>query len=87
MFKRVIRRMDNESGFERDTQQLEQQIEALLFASDTPLAAGKIAALIGTTSARQVSVAISSLTAFYRKSNRSYWIVEVAGGYQLTTLP
>jgi segregation and condensation protein B len=79
--------MDNESGFERDEPRLEREIEALLFASDAPLAAGKITALTGAASTKQVLSAIGTLTAFYRESNRSYTIMEVAGGYQFTTLP
>jgi segregation and condensation protein B len=79
--------MDNQSGFEKDASQLEQEIEALLFASEAPLAAGKIAALVGAASMRQIVSAIGALTAFYRETNRSYTIIEVAGGYQLTTLP
>ncbi len=79
--------MDNENGFDKDEPRLEREIEAILFASDTPLAAGKIAALTGAASARYVLTMISALTTFYRESNRSFAIVEVAGGYQLTTLP
>ena len=79
--------MDESPLFERDDRSLEREVEALLFASDTPLSAAKIAALTGVASSKRVLAAIGSLSAFYRESGRSYTIVEVAGGYQLTTLP
>ena len=79
--------MDENNGFEKDEQTIEREIEALLFASDTPLSAAKLAGLTGAASSRGVLSAIGSLSKFYRESNRSYTIVEVAGGYQLITLP
>lgn len=82
-----MRHMADEGGFEKDETRLEREIEALLFASDAPLAAGRAAALVGAASMRQVLSAIGALTRFYRESNRAFAIVEVAGGYQLTTLP
>jgi len=79
--------MDDSSGLEKDEQSLEREVEALLFASDTPLSAAKLAALTGAASSRRILSAIGSLSTFYRDSRRSYMIVEVAGGYQLTTCP
>ena len=79
--------MDENAGFELDDQSFEREIEALLFASDTPLSAAKLAALTGAASSRRVLSAIGALSSFYLDSGRSYTIVEVAGGYQLTTLP
>lgn len=79
--------MDNQDTFERDAKEIEREIEALLFASDTPLAASKMAALVGAASTRHVLPAIGALVNFYRESNRAFTIVEVAGGYQLSTLP
>jgi segregation and condensation protein B len=79
--------MDDNAGFENDDQSLERDIEALLFASDTPLSAAKLASLTGTASPRRILSVMGSLSSFYRESRRSYTIVEVAGGYQLTTLP
>jgi len=79
--------MDENSSFEKDEQTIEREIEALLFASDTPLSAAKLAGLTGAASSRSILSAIGSLSRFYRESNRSYTIVEVAGGYQLITLP
>jgi segregation and condensation protein B len=79
--------MDENEDFEKDEQTLEREIEALLFASDTPLSAAKLASLTFAASSRSVMSAIGSLSASYRECKRSFTIVEVAGGYQLTTLP
>ncbi len=73
--------------FEPDDRSLERDVEALLFATDTPLSAARLAALTGAASPRRVLDAIGALSTFYRESNRSYSVVEVAGGYQLATLP
>jgi len=79
--------MDDQGTFERDDKEIEREIEALLFASDTPLSAAKLASLVGTASTRRVLAAIGTLADFYREANRGFTIVEVAGGYQLSTLP
>ncbi|MBN1165002.1 MAG: SMC-Scp complex subunit ScpB [Candidatus Krumholzibacteriota bacterium] len=62
-------------------------IEALLFASHEPLSISRISSITGITSAREIKENISILEDFYRDHNRSFQIIEVAGGYQLATLP
>lgn len=79
--------MENERGFTGEDAELERRIEALLFASDTPLSAGKLAALTGVTQTKRITAAIDALRRFYEETRRSYTVVEVAGGHQLTTLP
>ncbi len=79
--------MENERGFMGEDAELERRIEALLFASDTPLSAGKLAALTGVTQTKRITAAIDALRRFYEETKRSYTVVEVAGGHQLTTLP
>ena len=76
-----------EKSSNRFEAELARSIEALLFASDVPLTAGKLTSLTGASSAREIREAIESLKAFYLEHKRSFDIVEVAGGYQLTTLP
>ncbi len=66
---------------------LERRIEALLFASDVPLSTSRLTALTGAKSAKHIKDAIESVDRFYRENGRSFEIVEVAGGYQITTLP
>jgi len=66
---------------------LERDVEALLFASDAPLSASRLSALTGDSPAGEIREAVRALERFYRATSRSFGIVEVAGGYQLTTLP
>ncbi|MDD3643759.1 MAG: SMC-Scp complex subunit ScpB [Candidatus Krumholzibacteria bacterium] len=75
------------SSNERERSRLEADIEALLFASDTPLSASRLSALTGGSPAREIKEAVAELERFYREADRSFSIVEVAGGYQITTLP
>jgi len=70
-----------------EEKQLERRIEALLFASDTPLSVKRISSLIGEESLKDIRKAIDSLKKFYSETQRSFTIVEVAGGYQIATLP
>lgn len=79
--------MDENADIGMDDRSLEREVEALLFASDTPLPAAKLAALTGAASSRRILAAIGALSRFYGESGRGFTIVEVAGGYQLTTLP
>jgi len=72
---------------EKAERQLENQIEALLFASDTPLSARRISTLTGEESIARIKGAIEALRTFYRENNRSFTIIEIAGGYQIATLP
>ena len=78
--------MDNADNTRSD-RVLEKQIEALLFASDVPLTPGKIKELAGAPSNTDVRKAVESLSNFYRETDRSYQVTEVAGGYQLISLP
>ena len=54
--------MDENALFEMDDRSFEREIEALLFASDTPLSAAKLAALTGAASSRRVLSAIGALS-------------------------
>ena len=75
----------NDTG--ADSTVLQRKIEALLFASDIPLSAGKLAEITGAPSTRAVRSTLEALGGFYREHARSFEIVEVAGGYQINTLP
>ena len=67
--------------------ELESEIEAYLFASDAPLSASRLSSMTGSGSVKEIREAVDSLEGFYRSTDRSFGIVEVAGGYQLVTLP
>lgn len=77
--------MSTANGSERN--RLEADIEALLFASEAPLSVVRISSLTGNSPAREVKAALQALQLFYSGHGRSFGIVEVAGGYQLATLP
>ncbi len=62
-------------------------VEAILFSSDMPLSAGKIAETVGLDSTKPVKAAIETLNAAYAQRQAAYRVEERAGGYQLLTLP
>ena len=63
-----------------------QIVEALLFASPEPLTQTRIY-LIFETDPPKLDEAVKELNRHYEKSNRSFKIQGIAGGFQLTTLP
>ncbi len=62
-------------------------VEALLFATDTPLPAAKIAQVLGVGSARDVRDHVAALNETYEAIGAAFRIEEIAGGYQMLTLP
>jgi segregation and condensation protein B len=63
----------------------ENVVEAVLFASDEPLTATRLADIVGT-SAKQVQRHIESLNQKYNAHNNAFRIEQIAGGYQMLTL-
>lgn len=61
--------------------------EAVLFATDTPVPATKIAEIIGTGGVAEVKKHIASLNGRYERLGASFRIEEIAKGYQMLTLP
>ena len=76
-----------ESGNRVESGRLAAEIEALLFASDTSLSIGRLSAITGESSTKTIREALGELEGFYRSNHRSFGIVEIAGGYQIATLP
>ncbi|MEM6325679.1 MAG: SMC-Scp complex subunit ScpB [Bacteroidota bacterium] len=71
---------------------LDQSVEALIFASDTPLQADDIAQLLGevtgrVTEAGEVERAVERLNASYRETHRAFRVERWGGGYRLATIP
>ncbi len=66
---------------------LTQMIEALLFASDAPLAASDICRVDERLDEDTVTAVIDELRAEYDRDERSFQIYEIAGGFQLLTRP
>lgn len=63
-----------------------QVIEALLFASDAPLTAARLSAVIGLT-INEVRLIIAELNDKYMLAGLSFRVEGIARGYQMLTLP
>ena len=64
---------------------VQQIVEAVLFASDAPLTAGEIARADESLDEDQVEAALDLLKAEYDDAGRSFQIVELAEGHQILT--
>jgi segregation and condensation protein B len=62
-------------------------IEALLFASQEPLAVSQIQGILKCDDRVEILQVIEGLQGEYESLNRAFHIVEVAGGYQLRSRP
>ena len=62
-------------------------IEALVFSSESPLPLTKIREIIPGLAPKQINSIIEYLNEQYRQGGRSYEIREIAGGYQMFTMP
>lgn len=65
----------------------DQIVEAVLFASDAPLRADEIARADEEMDEDVVEGALGRLRTHYLESERSFDLVELAGGYQILTRP
>ena len=62
-------------------------IEALLFASDKPVVLEQIKKALDGLDSEEIRRLIGELKSEYENSGRGMRIVEIAGGYQMTTFP
>jgi len=62
-------------------------VEAILFATDSPLTAAKIAEVAQLGGVRVVKQAVEQLNTRYEQTGAAFRIEQVAGGYQMLTLP
>jgi segregation and condensation protein B len=62
-------------------------LEALLFSTHHPLTAGRLAELLELESTKPIRRAIKDLNEQYITGDRSFRIEQVAGGYQMLTMP
>jgi len=62
-------------------------LEALLFSTHHPLTSDRIKELMGLKTSKHVRKAVQSLNTQYEQSGRTFRVEQVAGGYQLLTLP
>ena len=64
---------------------VESVVEAVLFASDEPLSAARLANIVETDT-KQVREQIESLNEKYRTNSNAFRIEQIAGGFQMLTL-
>jgi segregation and condensation protein B len=62
-------------------------IEALLLSTHHPLTAGRLAELLDLDTTKSVRKAIKALNDQYESGGRAFRVEQVAGGYQILTLP
>jgi len=62
-------------------------LESLLFSTQHPLTAGRLAELLELPTTKSIRAAVRELNRIYEQSNRSFRIEQVAGGFALLTLP
>ena len=67
--------------------EMKRLIEALLFAAGEPISPARLAKLSGMRDMRCLRRTIEELKAAYAHQKSAFTIEEVAGGYQLLTLP
>ena len=61
-------------------------VEAILFASDSPLTASKIAQVAEIGGQKHIKTAIIELNERYEQGGCAFRVDEIAGGYQMLTL-
>ena len=61
-------------------------IEAVLMVADSSVTPGKLVSLIDGITGREVRNAVDALKREYAESDRAFTVVEVAGGYRISTL-
>jgi len=62
-------------------------VEALLFASDTPLEAERIREVLDLADVHEARRLVDELRARYEASTQGLQVVEVGGGYRMITRP
>jgi len=66
---------------------MESVVEAILFASDEPLTAARLVSVVETGSVKQIRQCVKNLNKKYAGGNCAFRIEQIAGGYQMMTLP
>jgi len=66
---------------------MKQDLEALLFATDTPLGVTRLKPLFPGAEAKDFRDAVDALNAEYEQQGRAFAVVEFGGGWQLASRP
>lgn len=70
-----------------DQDKLKQIIEVLIFASDEPLPVKQIRSYVEEVTPKEIKQAVDQLNHEYKQTERTFQIIEVAGGYQMVSRP
>lgn len=73
--------------FSLDRDQTKQAMHALLFVSDKPISANRIAEILGDIDSEIVKSLLEELKTEINNNNLPYILKEIAGGYQLLVRP
>jgi segregation and condensation protein B len=82
-----VRELETENNQKPQGTEVLQIIEALLFASDSPLTSDKVQAVLKDITLDEIEEIINSLNEKYRMGGHSFAIKKIAKGYQMYTLP
>jgi segregation and condensation protein B len=66
---------------------VKREIEALLFATDSPLTVARLRKLLPETGASELKAAVAELASEYAEAGHAFTIVEFGGGWQIATRP
>jgi segregation and condensation protein B len=83
----VVEEIDDETDESAPQEINLAAMEALLFSTYHPLTAGRLAEFLGLETTKGVRGGIKQLNEMYQSTHRSFRVEQVAGGYQLLTLP
>lgn len=64
---------------------LKNIVESLLFVADTPLSIERLKTILTGIDGKDIRLALETLSAEYEARNGSFYLSEVAGGYQIRT--
>jgi segregation and condensation protein B len=70
-----------------EREQEQRIVEAVILAASEPIAPARIAAVLPSCNPSQVRAIVDELNAQYAEQRRAFEIWEVAGGYQMRSLP
>jgi segregation and condensation protein B len=82
--------VEDDAGSDGETAAAEVNLpllEALLLSTHHPLTAGRLGELLDLDTTKPVRAAIKQLNEQYQSTGRAFRIEQVAGGYQILTLP
>jgi segregation and condensation protein B len=64
-----------------------QELEALLFATESPLTIARLRKIFPAVGAAEIKAAVAALADDYAAQERAFTVVEFGGGYQIATRP